>query len=126
MYLSTSTKSPVCVLLLCLFLGNFGIHRFYVGKIGTGILMLLTFGGFGIWSLIDLAFIISNRFTDKKGNIIELLKNPPRFRTVMTIMIVIIIIAFGLGIALGAIGDQAAHKDSDHQVTLHVGDVKSE
>ncbi|XVE19985.1 TM2 domain-containing protein [Moraxella sp. ZY200743] len=34
-------------------MGGFSVHRFYVGKIGTGILQLITFGGFGIWALID-------------------------------------------------------------------------
>lgn len=44
-----------------------GVHRFYVGKIGTGVLMLLTFGGLGIWSLIDFFRIVSGTFTDKDG-----------------------------------------------------------
>ncbi len=48
--------------------GIFGIHRFYVGKLGTGILQLLTLGGLGIWSLIDLIMIIVGSFTDKAGH----------------------------------------------------------
>lgn len=57
--------------LLCLFLGNLGIHRFYVGKIGTGILMILTFGGLGIWALVDLIMIITGSFKDKEGRKIK-------------------------------------------------------
>lgn len=68
---SKSDKSYVATLLFCLFLGMFGAHRFYVGKIGTGILMLLTFGGFGIWMLIDFILIICTRFRDKEGFLIE-------------------------------------------------------
>ena len=48
--------------LLCFFLGTFGIHRFYVGKIITGILMILTLGGLGIWVLIDFVMIIVGSF----------------------------------------------------------------
>lgn len=64
------TKSKVAALLLCLFLGGLGVHRFYVGKIGTGIIQLLTLGGLGIWALIDLIFIICDKFTDKDGNLL--------------------------------------------------------
>ncbi|WP_424769360.1 TM2 domain-containing protein [Paenibacillus sp. sgz302251] len=66
-----SEKSFVAALLLCLLLGGFGIHRFYVGKIGTGILQLITLGGFGIWSLIDLVVIIVSKFKDKQGLLIK-------------------------------------------------------
>ena len=63
----TSNKSMVAAALLCFFLGTLGIHRFYVGKIITGILMILTLGGLGIWTLIDLVMIIVGSFKDKNG-----------------------------------------------------------
>ncbi len=62
-----SDKGFVPALLLCFFLGVLGVHRFYVGKIGTGILMLLTLGGFGIWQIIDFVLIAVGSFTDKEG-----------------------------------------------------------
>ena len=54
-------------LLLCFFLGCLGIHRFYVGKTGSGIAMLLTCGGCGIWALVDFIMILVNSFTEKDG-----------------------------------------------------------
>lgn len=66
-----SEKSWITTLLLCLFLGGLGVHRFYAGKIGTGILQLITVGGCGIWTLIDLIMIITGSFTDKDGNSIK-------------------------------------------------------
>lgn len=54
-------------LLMCIFFGGLGVHRFINGKIGTGILMLLTLGGFGIWTIIDLIFIACGQFTDKNN-----------------------------------------------------------
>lgn len=62
-----SEKDFVVMILLCLFLGGLGVHRFYAGKIGTGVLMLLTLGGLGIWSLIDLIIVITGNFKDKEG-----------------------------------------------------------
>ncbi len=63
-----SDKKILIAFLLCFFLGGLGIHRFYVGKIGTGILMLVTLGGLGIWTLIDLIILAVGAFTDKDGN----------------------------------------------------------
>lgn len=63
-----SDKNWLVTLLLCLFVGGIGIHRFYAGKIGTGILQLLTLGGCGIWTIIDLIMIITGNFTDNNGN----------------------------------------------------------
>ncbi|MBI2073029.1 MAG: TM2 domain-containing protein [Gemmatimonadetes bacterium] len=62
-----SPKSRLVALLLCFFLGVLGIHRFYVGKVGTGILQLVTLGGIGIWALIDFIMIAVGSFTDKQG-----------------------------------------------------------
>jgi hypothetical protein len=62
-----SEKRALTTGLLCLFVGVFGAHRFYVGKYGTGLLMLLTIGGVGIWMLIDLILIITGQFRDKEG-----------------------------------------------------------
>ena len=62
-----SEKKILPAFLLCFFLGFLGVHRFYVGKIGTGILQIVTLGGLGIWALIDWIMIIVGAFTDKDG-----------------------------------------------------------
>lgn len=66
-----SPKDFTVTVLLCFFLGVFGIHRFYVGKIFTGILMLITGGGFGIWYLVDLVRMLMGRFTDDDDLLIK-------------------------------------------------------
>lgn len=66
-----SEKGFVPTLLLCFFLGGFGVHRFYAGKAGTGILMLFTFGGLGIWTLIDFVMIATGSFKDSEGKPIK-------------------------------------------------------
>lgn len=66
-----SEKNFVATLLLCFFLGSLGVHRFYAGKIGTGILMLLTLGGLGIWTLVDFIMIAVGKFTDSEGKLIK-------------------------------------------------------
>lgn len=60
-------KSRLLAALLCFFFGVFGVHRFYVGKIGTGFLWLLTLGLFGIGWITDLIIIIIGGFRDKAG-----------------------------------------------------------
>ena len=67
----TSEKSNVVALLLCFFLGCFGVHRFYVGKIGTGVLQLVTLGGLGIWALIDFIMIVLQKFSDGEDNVLK-------------------------------------------------------
>lgn len=69
--MENSPKSYVATVLLCFFLGTLGVHRFYVGKIGTGILMLITAGGLGIWQIIDFVVTVVGHFRDKKGRYIK-------------------------------------------------------
>lgn len=60
-------KSKMVALLLCIFLGGLGIHRFYVGKIGTGFIWFLTGGLFVVGWVIDVILIITGAFRDKAG-----------------------------------------------------------
>lgn len=53
--------------LLSLFVGYLGIDRFYLGKIGTGVLKLVTFGGLGLWAVVDLLIVLLGRQTDAQG-----------------------------------------------------------
>lgn len=69
---SRSLKRILPAAILCFFFGVFGVHRFYVGKVGTGILQLFTLGGFGIWAFIDFIMIVVGSFRDSDGNQINL------------------------------------------------------
>lgn len=62
-----SDKSRLVALLLCTFLGPLGVHRFYAGKIGTGILYIFTFGLFGFGTMVDWIMIVAGAFKDKSG-----------------------------------------------------------
>ena len=67
---STSSKTStdwLTLFLLTFFVGVLGVHRFYTGKIGTGFLMLITLGGFGVWFLVDLILVVTGQFTNKEG-----------------------------------------------------------
>lgn len=68
--IAVSEKSRLAVSLFAFFLGVFGVHRFYLGKIGTGIAMIFTLGGFGIWMLIDFIMAVSGQMRDKDGRLI--------------------------------------------------------
>lgn len=62
-----SEKSCLALFLFFWFIGMFGAHRYYAGKIFTGLLFMFTLGLFGLWAIIDFILIISGNFKDKKG-----------------------------------------------------------
>ncbi|MBI2278813.1 MAG: TM2 domain-containing protein [Candidatus Brennerbacteria bacterium] len=68
--INASPKLRLAAALFCGFFGFLGVHRFYAGKIGTGILMILTVGGLGVWTFIDFIFIVLGKFRDKEGRLV--------------------------------------------------------
>lgn len=66
--LKGSGKDWLTALLLAAFLGYFGVHRFYTGHIGIGVIQLLTGGGCGIWYIIDIILIVTKNYKDADGN----------------------------------------------------------
>ncbi|WP_395295998.1 TM2 domain-containing protein [Kitasatospora hibisci] len=67
-----SDKSKIVAGILQLFLGGFGVGRFYTGHVGMGIAQLLTCGGLGFWALIDgIMFLVSNDRTDAQGRLLR-------------------------------------------------------
>lgn len=66
-----SKKSRLTTALLAFFFGVVGAHRFYIGKIWTGLLMIFTLGGLGIWALIDFIRAASGTMRDKDGKLIK-------------------------------------------------------
>jgi hypothetical protein len=63
----SSDKSRGVAFALAILLGVFGAHRFYAGKIGTGVLQACTLGGLGVWYLYDVILVASGGFKDSEG-----------------------------------------------------------
>lgn len=97
----TSRKSFLATWLLAWLLGGLGIDRFYLGKIGTGILKLITLGGFGIWYLIDLVMTLAGAQKDKAGLPLQGYNEHRKIAWIITIAFVV------LGMLIGAFSPKA-------------------
>lgn len=80
--------------------GAFGADRFYLGKIGTGILKLLTFGGFGVWVVVDLLLIMTGGMRDKQG---QALRETERYKRFAALTVLWFAVILGLFVLLGGI-----------------------
>ena len=103
-------KSFLATWLLSLFFGNLGVDRFYLGKIGTGVAKLLTFGGFGFWSIIDLILILAGKMTDKNDRPLDGYRQHKAKAIAITIAMWVVSIIFGIVFALlGVAAAQSVH-----------------
>lgn len=90
-------KSFVVTWLLALLLGSWGIDRFYLGKIGTGIVKLITAGGLGIWTLVDIILVLCGKTRDSRGGELAGYQQNKRIGWIVTI------IWWGLGVVIGIV-----------------------
>ena len=92
-------RNYVPTLLLSTFLGSLGIHRFYTGYIGLGVLQLITCGGCGIWALIDFVCICFNKYEDADGD--ELEKVNPILGKIFFFVALAFMVIYGLAFSFG-------------------------
>ena len=103
-----SSKSFLATWLLSLLLGIFGVDRFYLGKVGTGILKLITFGGFGIWFLIDLILVLTGAQKDKQGLPLAGYEQHKKIAWIVTGIVILLSIITG-----GVNGGNAVNQSAD-------------
>ena len=89
-----SNKSFLVTWLLSLLVGVFGVDRFYLGKVGTGLLKLFTFGGAGIWALVDLILVLTNKQRDKQGLPLEGYDKHKKVALIVTGVVILLSIIF--------------------------------
>lgn len=96
-YNGEGKKSFIVTWLLSWFLGVLGIDRFYLGKIGTGVLKLVTLGGFGIWALIDIILILCGAMRDKSGYSLAGYEQHKKMALIVTVLLLVLGVGAGWG-----------------------------
>ncbi|MDJ0312722.1 TM2 domain-containing protein [Arthrobacter sp. H35-D1] len=111
-------KSFLATWLLSLFLGYWGVDRFYLGKVGTGLLKLFTLGGLGVWALIDLIITLAGKQTDKAGNS---LAGYSKHKVVAIVVTLALLLVGGIGGSVAGASAGSAISGSGSQDPAPVG-----
>jgi len=111
-YPDAPRKSFMVTWLLSLLLGTFGVDRFYLGKIGSGVAKLLTAGGAGIWAIVDLIMTLTGNTRDKDGRPLEGYQENKKKAWIITAVVWLISIITGILLTIASIAMVGAAIDA--------------